>query len=175
MAEIIELKTVEDVKAAYEKLGVKQTRIDSLNEKFSQLPKEFECMELGTTTLTIGDKTLENVPCFFINKEKTKYVLIGTFKQMYTDKTTASKITKNTVNNGKFLVVNNKNVHPIAEGLSEAELVLALNGKKFKTAPAKDYPVYQPEYKDEKPIYQDTAELALAKISPKSYQKIVEI
>lgn len=172
--EAIIISSTADVKAAYEKLGVKESRVNQLDNKIASLPAEFTCRGLIAVDLKIGDRTMQNIPAFSISDDNSKYVLVGTLMQAYTDKTTASVINKEGANKGKYMVVNNKRVHEFAEGLSEAEVVAFCAGKTFKTAKAKDYSVFQPEYVDNNPVFADTADNALKLVKPKSYQKISE-
>ena len=170
--EIIKITGVEDVEDAYKSNNVNDTRVKGLNDKFQTVPDEFTIYGLCFPTLKIGGEDIPNVPAFAINEDGTKYVPVGTFKQSYTDKNTASEITKEGDNKGKFLVVNNKRVHPLTEGLSEAEIVAFCQGKTFTARKAKDFQVFQPKYVAKKPIYSDTAEGALAMVKPKSYRVI---
>ena len=173
--EVIAINKVEDVQALYEKNNVSAPRVNSLNDKFQTVPAEFTIFGLCFPTLKIGGNEIPNVPAFAINEEGTKYVPVGTFKQSYTDKGTASEITKEGSNKGKFLVVNNKRVHALSDGLSEAELVAFVQGKTFKASKAKEYQVFQPEYgTDRKPIYGSTAKEALDMVKVKSYRVITE-
>ena len=172
--EVIKIATATDVEDAYKAAKVSQPRIDGLNEKFQAVPDEFTVFGLCFPTLKIGKKTIPNVPAFAINEDGSKYVPVGTFKQSYTDKATASEITKEGSNKGKFLVVNNKRVHPLSEGLSEAEIVAYVQGKNFKASKPKEYNVFSPEYSetDSKPIYGATAKEALDMVKVKSYRAI---
>ena len=170
--EVIKINSAADVEDAYKGANVSKTRVDSLNDKFQTVPDEFTIYGLCFPTLKIGGEDIPNVPAFAINEDGTKYVPVGTFKQSYTDKNTASEITKEGDNKGKFLVVNNKRVHPLTEGLSEAEIVAYVQGKTFKAAKAKDFQVFQPKYEKKQPIYADTADDALKMVKPKSYRVI---
>ena len=174
MDTIVKITDVKAVEDAYKTAKVSQPRIDGLNEKFQTVPDEFTVYGLVFPTLKIGEKEIPNVPAFAINEEGTKYLPVGTFKQSYTDKDSASKITKEGDNKNKYLVVNNKKVHKFTEGLSEAEIIVFAQGKTFKAAKAKDYQVFQPKYDDntKKPIYAGTADEAMAMVKPKSYRVI---
>jgi hypothetical protein len=175
MEKIIQINSVADVEDVYKNAKVSQTRIDGLNDKFQTVPDEFTVYGLVFPTLKIGKQTVPNVPAFAINEDGTKYVPVGTFKQSYTDKTTASQITKEGDNKDKWLVVNNKRVHALSEGLSEAEIVAYVQGKTFKASKAKEFQVFQPAYGDDrKPIYADTPEEALKMVKPKSFRIITE-
>ena len=170
--EIIKINSVEDVQTAYAENNVNPLRVQSLNDKFQTIPDEFTVHGLCFPTLKINGEDVPNVPSLSINTDGTKFIPVGTFKQSYTDKTAASQITKEGTNKGKFLVVNNKRVHSFSEGLSEAELVAFLQGKSFKAAKAKEYPVFQPNYVDRKPVYPNTEEEALAMVKPKSFRSL---
>lgn len=172
--EIIKINDVKDVEAAYKAANVSEPRIKGLNDKFQSIPDEFTVYGLVFPTLKINGEEVPNVPSFAINEEGTKYVPVGTFKQSYTDKTTASQITKAGDNKDLWLVVNNKRVHPLSEGLSEAEIVAYVQGKTFKASKPKDFMVFQPEYKNRKPIYAGSPEEALKMVKPKSYRVITE-
>lgn len=173
--EVIKIATAKDVEEVYTANNVSAPRISSLNNKFQTIPDEFTVYGLCFPTLKIGSQTLPNVPAFAINEDGSKYVPVGTFKQSWTDKTTASEITKEGDNKGKFLVVNNKRVHALTEGLSEAEIVAFVQGKTFKASKAKEYQVFQPEYGDDrKPVYGTTAKEALDMVKPKSFRIISE-
>lgn len=174
MDTIIKISKAEDVEAAYKNNNVSKPRIDGLNDKFQTVPDEFTVYGLVFPTLRIGGKEIPNVPAFALNEDGTKYLPVGTLKQAYTDKSTASEITKDGDNKGKYLVVNNKRVHSFVEGLSEAEIVAFAQGKTFKAAKVKDFNVFQPKYDDDtkKPIYADTADDALKMVKPKSYRVI---
>jgi hypothetical protein len=172
--EVIRINSTKDVEAAYKAANVNETRIKGLNDKFQSIPDEFTVYGLVFPTLKINGEEIPNVPSFAINEDGTKYIPVGTFKQSYTDKTTASQITKAGDNKDKWLVVNNKRVHALSEGLSEAEIVAYVQGKTFKASKPKDFMVFQPEYKNRKPIYAGTPEEALKMVKPKSYRVITE-
>lgn len=172
--EIIKINSTEDVQAAYTTANVNPTRVNSLNDKFQAVPDEFTIFGLCFPTLKIGSEEIPNVPSFAINADGTKYIPVGTFKQSYTDKNTASQITKEGNNKGKYLVVNNKRVHTFTDGLSEAEIVSFAQGKTFKASKTRDFQVFQPKYVAKNPIYADTAEGALQMVKPKSYRVITE-
>lgn len=174
--EVIKINDVKDVEDVYTTNKVNDTRVKGLHDKFQAVPDEFTVFGLCFPTLKIGKKTIPNVPAFAINEDGSKYVPVGTFRQSWTDKTTASQITKEGANKDKFLVVNNKRVHPLSEGLSEAEIVAYVQGKTFKASKAKEYPVFSPEYgeTDSKPIYAETEKEALEMIKVKSYRVITE-
>lgn len=170
---ISNLSTPEEVKAAYEKMGVKMARISGLNDKFMTVPESFEVFGLVPKDVTINGRIMQNIPAFSIDEEGDQFVLVGSFLSRYTDRATASKITKEGANKGKFMVTNNKRVHPFTEGLSEAELVVkVLNIKKFKSNPAQDFDVFQPEYIDGKPQFPDTETEAFKCVIAKSYRVI---
>ena len=174
MDTIVKISKAEDVETAYKNNNVNDTRVKGLHDKFQTVPDEFTVYGLCFPTLRIGGEDIPNVPAFAINEEGTKYLPVGTFKQAYTDKNSASQITKEGDNKGKFLVVNNKRVHSFSEGLSEAEIIVFAQGKTFKAAKAKDFQVYQPDYVNKKPIYSDTEAVALAMVKPKSFRVISE-
>ena len=143
-----------------------------MNDKFTVVPDNFVAKELIFVDITVNGKENKNIPAFRIGEDKTKYVLVGQIRSQYTDKKSASKITKEGANKDKFLVVNNRYVNDFVEGLSEAEAVSYCLGKSFKAAKAKDYQVYQPEYIDGKPVYADTEAKAIEGIKPKSYRAL---
>lgn len=174
MEVITMLNSPEDVAKAYEDAGVNQKRQDSLFDNYSQLPSKFKVFGLTFVTLTIGEKVLKNVPAFAISEDGKQTVLVGTFKQSYTDKTEAVKIKKEGKNKGKFMVVNNKRVHPFAVNKSEADLVVSAKGKTFITQPSQDFNVFVPTYKDNSPQYAETADEAMGMITNKSYS-IIEL
>ena len=174
MEVITKLNSSEDVAKAYEDAGVNQKRQDSLNDNYSQLPSKFKIYGLTFVTLTIGEKVLKNVPAFAISEDGKQTVLVGTFKQSYTDKTEAVKIKKEGKNKGKFMVVNNKKVHEFAINKSEADLVVDAIGKTFTTKPSQDFNVFVPPYKDNTPQYAKTAAEALEMVTNKSYS-IIEL
>lgn len=169
--EIISLSP-EEVVAAYKAANVNPNRVKTMNDKFTVVPDNFTVKELIFVDITVNGKENKNVPALRIGEDNTKYVLVGQIRSQYTDKKTASKISKEGDNKGKFLVVNNRYVNEFVEGLSEAEAVSYCIGKSFKASKAKDYPVYQPEYKDGKPVYADTEAEALTGIKPKSYRSL---
>ena len=169
---ITEIKSAEDVATVYETHGVNKKRRDSLNDNYSQLPSKFKVYGLTFVTLTIGEKTLENIPAFAISENGKETVLVGTFKQTYTDKSEATKIKAETANKNKFMVVNNCKVHDFAINKSEADLVVDAIGKTFITKPSQDFRVFVPPYKDNKPQFADTAADALKMITTKSYSVI---
>ena len=172
MEVIIELKTAEDVAAAYEENGVNKKRRDALNDNYSQLPSKFKIYGLTFVTLTIGDRVLKSVPAFAISEDGKQTVLVGTFKQTYTDKNEATQIRKEGKNKGKFMVVNNKKVHDFSINKSEADLVVDAIGKTFVTKPSKDFTVFVPPYVDNAPQYAETAQEALNMVTNKSYSVI---
>ena len=169
---ITTLSSPEEVAKAYEANGVNKKRRDSLFDNYSQLPEKFKVFGLTFVTLTIGEKVLENIPAFAISEDGKATVLVGTFKQTYTDKNEAVKIKKETANKNKFMVVNNCKVHPFAINKSEADIVAEAIGKTFTTKPSQDFRVFVPPYKDNKPQFADTAGDALAMVTNKSYSVI---
>lgn len=172
MEVITQLNSPEDVAKAYEDAKVNEKRQKTLFDNYSQLPEKFKVYGLTFVTLVIGEKVLKNVPAFAISEDGKQTVLVGTFKQTYTDKTEATKIKKEGKNEGKWMVVNNKKVHPIAVNKSEADLVVAVNGKTFTTSPSQDFNVFVPPYKDNKPQYAKDAAGALKMVTNKSYPVI---
>ncbi len=172
MEVITMLKSAEEVAKAYEDNGVNKNRRDSLNDNYSQLPEKFKVFGLTFVTLTIGDKVLKNVPAFAISEDGKQTVLVGTFKQTFTDKNEAVKIKKETRNKGKFMVVNNCKVHPFAINKSEADLVIDTIGKTFVTKPSQDFKVFVPPYVKNQPQYGETAQEALDMVTTKSYSVI---
>ena len=169
--EIINLSP-EQVVAAYQAANVNPNRIKTMNDKFTTIPDSFTAKELIFVDITVNGKVNKNIPAFRVGEDNSKYVLVGQIRSQYTDKKTASKISKEGDNKGKFLVVNNRYVNDFVEGLSEAEAVSYCLGKSFKAAKAKDYPVYQPEYIDGKPVYAETETKALEGVKPKSYRSL---
>lgn len=172
MEVITNLSSAEEVAKAYEDNGVNKNRRDSLNDNYSQLPEKFKVHGLTFVTLTIGEKVLKNVPAFAISEDGKQTVLVGTFKQTYTDKNEATKIKKEGKNKGDFMVVNNCKVHPFAINKSEADIVTEAIGKTFVTKPSQDFRVFVPPYKDNAPQYAKTAEEALKMVTNKSYSVI---
>ena len=173
MKKVVKVTSIESVKEIYVQNGVSQTRINGLSDKFQTIPDKFKVYGIQFEDLKISENNIvKNVPCFSIDAKGEKYIPVGTFKQAYTDKTTASEIKKEGDNKGKYLVVNNKRVHTFTEGLSEEEIVAFCQGKSFKALPARDYDVYSPEYVNGKPVYQLTADDALESIAKKSYRQI---
>ncbi len=174
MEVITMLKSAEEVAKAYEENGVNKNRRDSLNDNYSQLPEKFKVYGLTFVTLTIGDKVLNNVPAFAISEDGKQTVLVGTFKQTYTDKNEAVKIKKEGKNKGKFMVVNNCKVHPFAVNKSEADLVVEVIGKTFISKPSVNFTVFVPPYVKNAPQYAETAQEALKMVTNKSYS-IIEL
>lgn len=188
MEVITNLNSLEDVAKSYKDNGVSASRQKSLKDKFEQVPSKFTVHGLTFVTLNINGKEIKNVPAFAINEDGSKYVLVGTFRQTYTDKTEPTIITKKTKNENKLMVVNNKNVHEVAQGMSEAELIVYCIGKSFHTETVDDpFRVYVPEYINNQPVFYDAfTDLAtkeksvdnytktMKRIVPKSYVKIVE-
>ena len=172
MEVITMLNSVEEVVKAYEDNGVNQNRRDSLKDNYSQLPEKFKIYGLTFVTLNIGEKTLNNVPAFAISEDGKQTVLVGTFKQTYTDKNEATKIKKDGKNRGKFMVVNNCKVHQFAVNKSEADLVVDAIGKTFVTKPSANFAVFVPPYKNNAPQYAETAQEALNMVTNKSYSLI---
>lgn len=166
------LNSPEDVAKAYEDAGVNQKRQDSLFDNYSQLPEKFKVFGLTFVTLTIGEKVLKNVPAFAISEDGKQTVLVGTFKQTYTDKNEAVKIKKDGKNKGLFMVVNNKKVHPFAINKSEADIVTEAIGKTFVTKPSQDFRVFVPPYVKNAPQYANNPEDALKMVTNKSYSVI---
>lgn len=174
MEVITMLNSAEEVAKAYEDNGVNKNRRDSLNDNYSQLPEKFKIYGLTFVTLNIGEKTLNNVPAFAISEDGKQTVLVGTFKQTYTDKNEATKIKKEGNNKGKFMVVNNCKVHQFAVNKSEADLVVDAIGKTFVTKPSANFAVFVPPYKNNAPQYAETAQEALNMVTNKSYS-IIEL
>ena len=169
---ITKLNSAEDVSAAYEEHGVNKNRRDSLNDNYSQLPPKFKIYGLVFVTLNINGQKLENIPAFAISEDGRQTVLVGTFKQTYTDKSEATQITKETANKGKWLVVNNCKVHPFAINKSEADLVVDAIGKTFTSKPSENFKVFVPQYIKRKPQYAETAEEAMEMVTNTSYSVI---
>lgn len=174
MEKIIKVASAEDVQKLYEDNGVNDNRTKAVNDKFVTVPDEFTVYGLSFKTITIAGVENPNVPVLSISEDGSKYITVGTFKQSYTDKSTASKITKEGDNKNKYLVVNNKRVHEFTEGLSEAEIIAYCQDKTFKAKKAKDFPVFQPKYVNKKPIYAENEKDALDMVKPKSYRVIFE-
>ena len=174
MEVITKLNSVEEVVKAYEDNGVNKNRRDSLKDNYSQLPEKFKIYGLTFITLNIGEKTLNNVPAFAISEDGKQTVLVGTFKQTYTDKNEATKIKKEGKNIGKFMVVNNCKVHQFAVNKSEADLVVDAIGKTFVTKPSENFKVFVPPYVNNAPQYAETAQEALNMVTNKSYS-IIEL
>ena len=172
MEVITMLNSAEEVAKAYEDNGVNKNRRDSLNDNYSQLPAKFKVYGLTFVTLTIGDKVLNNVPAFAISEDGKQTVLVGTFKQTYTDKNEATQIKKETSNKGKWMVVNNCKVHPFAVNKSEADLVVDAIGKTFISKPSENFTVFVPPYVKNAPQYAKDAQEALKMITNKSYSVI---
>ena len=172
MEVITKLNSPEDVAKAYEDAGVNDKRRDALFDNYSQLPEKFKVYGLTFVTLTIGEKVLNNVPAFAISEDGKQTVLVGTFKQTYTDKTEAVKIKKEGKNKGKWMVVNNKRVHPFAVNKSEADIVVDAKGKTFVTKPSQDFNVFVPPYVNNAPQYASTAGEAMEMVTNKSYSVI---
>ena len=168
------LKSAEDVAKAYEENGVNKKRRDSLFDNYSQLPEKFKVFGLTFITLNIGERTLNNVPAFAISEDGKQTILVGTFKQTYTDKNEAVQIKKEGKNKDKFMVVNNCKVHPFAVNKSEADLVVDAIGKTFVTKPSQDFKVFVPPYVNNAPQYAETAQEALNMVTNKSYS-IIEL
>lgn len=175
MEKIIKVSSAEDVQKLYEDNGVNDNRTKTVNDKFVTVPDEFTVYGLGFKDITIAGEVNPNVPVLIISEDGEKYITVGTFKQSYTDKDKASKITKeDSPHKGDFLVVNNKRVHQFTEGLSEAEIIAFCQDKTFKSRKAKDFPVFQPKYVNKKPVYAPTEAEAIEMIKPKSYRVIFE-
>lgn len=170
--EIIKINSAEEVQALYQKHGVNENRTKTVNDKFVTVPDEFTVYGLSFKTINIAGEENPNVPVLSISEDGSKYITVGTLKQAYTDKDKASKITKEGDNKGHFLVVNNKRVHPFTEGLSEAEIIAFCQGKSFRSKKAKDFPVFQPNYVNKKPVYPATEQEALEMVKPKSFRVI---
>ena len=102
--EVIKINSAADVEDAYKGAKVSKTRVDSLNDKFQTVPDEFTIYGLCFPTLKIAGEEVPNVPAFAISEDGKKYIPVGTFKQSYTDKNSASEITKEGKNKGKFLI-----------------------------------------------------------------------
>lgn len=182
------ISTIDEVAKSYADNGVSASRQKSLKDKFEQVPSKFTVHGLMFVTLNINGKEIKGVPAFAIDESGDRYVLVGTFRQTYTDKTEPTIITKKSKNENKLMVVNNKNVHEVAQGMSEAELVVYCIGKSFHTVNVNEpYKVYVPEYIDNQPVFYDAfTDLAtkeksvdnysktMKRIVPKSYVKIVE-
>lgn len=173
MEKINKVASAEDVQKLYEDNGVNETRTKTVNDKFVTVPDEFTVYGLSFKTITIAGEENPNVPVLSISEDGSKYITVGTFKQSYTDKTTASVISKEGDNKGKYLVVNNRRVHEFTEGLSEAEIIAFCQDKTFKSRKAKDFPVFQPTYVNKKPNYPLTEKDALDMVKPKSYRVIL--
>ena len=174
--DLIKISDAAQVKAAYEQLGVNSKRVDSVDQKFSRIPREFKAHGLIAVDLDINGKILKNVPAIAINNDGSKYVLVGSFMAAYTATKKPVQIKKAGSNHGKWMVVNSSKVNAFAEGLSEAEVVAYVMGKEFVASNGKDFPVFQPTYNAETsaPEFPESEAQALARILPKSYQVISE-
>lgn len=174
--ETIKPKTVQDIKDAFKTFGVSTTRIDGLEAKFVTMPDEFTITGITAREVTITGQT-RVVPEFEVLSNKVKSTIpIGQLFASYVGTPKASKITKKgSKYEGKYLVSNNKRVNSFAEGLSEAEFILAVMGKKFKAQPAADFQVYSGFVaKDGANVltFHDSEEAAIAAIAPKSYRRV---
>lgn len=171
MKEIIKAIKAENVADLYKANKVFEKRTERVNQKFQTMPDKFEVFGLCFPEIEIDGET-RVTPAFAINETGSNYLPVALLFANYTDKTEASKINKEGNNKGKFLVVNNRKVNKLADGLSEAEFIELVVGKKFKSAQPKDFAVFQPLYKDGKPVYGETSEQALEMIKPKSYRVV---
>lgn len=175
--DVIKVESVEAVKEAYAKFGVSEKRIESLDSKFVSIPDEFQVVGLTAREATIQGE-IRVIPEFKVKVGKVENSIpVGQlFAQYVSDVTKASQITKDgSAYKGRYLVSNNKRVNSFAEGLSEAEFIVACMGKKFKAEPAKDYPVYSGFVSENgKNVlkFHDTPEAAIAAIVPKSYRAV---
>ena len=174
--DLIKITDAAQVKAAYTKLGVNEKRIESVDQKFARIPKDFKALGLIAVDLDINGKILKNVPAIAINNDGSKYVLVGSFMAAYTATKKPVQIKKAGSNHGKWMVVNSAKVNAFAEGLSEAEVVAYVIGKEFVASNGKDFPVFQPMYNaaTSAPEFPQSEAEALARILPKSYQVISE-
>jgi len=175
----IKAKSVEDVKSAYAKFGVSKTRIEGLDAKFVSIPDEFQVVGLTAREADIqGEKRV--IPEFKVKVGKVENSIpVGQmFAQYVGDPTKASQITKKgSQYKDSYLVSNNKRVNPFAEGLSEAEFIIACMDKKFKAEPAENFPVYSgfvfdKETKRNVLTFHESPEAAIAAIAPKSYRRV---
>lgn len=174
--ETIKVKTTEDVAAAYSKLGVSAKRIEGLDNKFVTMPDQFKITGVTAREVKIGND-VRIVPEFEVLANKVKSTIpIGQLFASYVGTEKASQITKEgSAYKGKYLVSNNKRVNAFAEGMSEAEFVVAVQGKEFKASPAKDYRVYSgfvSENGTNVLKFHDSEEEAIAAIQPKSYRAV---
>ena len=174
----IRIDSIEAVKEAYEKLQVSPKRIEGLFSKFASMPDEFTVIGINASEIVIGTET-RIVPEFVVKtKEGTEVrVAIGQMFASYNKGAKASQIQKkDSPYRLKWLVSNNKRVNSFAEGLSEAEFVLFCQGKTFKAANAKDYPVYSgfktAENGTSVLTFHENEEEAIAAIQPKSYRAV---
>lgn len=172
----------------YEANGVSAKRIASANDKFEQLPKDFKVIGLTTVTLNIAGKELKGVPAFLLEGTK-QTILVGTMKQSYTTKQDFPSIIKaDNGNKGKLMIVNNRFVHELMVGKTEAEMVAFCMDKEFHTTDLVTKPVYTPEYDatENKPIFYsakmedgktdsaDNYAKTKARVLPKDFTIIVE-
>ena len=185
MNDLIVVSSVDEVVEAYKNNGVSLRRSKAVNDKFTTMPDNFTVHGLIFPDITVSGKVNKNIPAFQVHPtDKAKYVLVGQFMSAFTDKTTASVVTKKnddgtpTHNTGKFLVVNNRKVNAkIADNRSEAEVIVYAMGKNFNASPARDFPVYSGVFttaEDGKISvnFHDTEAEAVAAIKPKSYRVI---
>lgn len=175
--DVIKVESVEAVKEAYVKFGVSEKRIESLDSKFVSIPDEFQVIGLTAREAEIqGTKRV--IPEFKVKSGKVESTIpVGQlFAQYAADPTKASKITKaGSAYENSYLVSNNKRVNPFAEGLSEAEFIVACQGKKFKAGPPQDFLVYSGfVVENEKNVlrFHKTPEEAVAAVKPKSYRPV---
>jgi len=174
--DVIKTKNVEEVKAAYAKFGVSEKRIEGVDAKFAAIPDEFQIVGLTAREATIQGE-VRVIPEFKVKVGKVENSIpVGQLFAQYAATEKASEITKEGSSyKGRFLVSNNKRVNAFAEGLSEAEFIIACMDKKFKAEPAKDYPVYSGFVSENgKNVlkFHATAEEAIASIKPKSYRAV---
>lgn len=173
--DLFKVKTAEDIAKAYAQAGVSQKRIEGLENKFQTIPDNFKIEGLCFPKLKIGDKTVV-VPSFALDTKATRTIPVGQLFASHVGNTpTASEIQKaDSAYKGKFLVVNKERVNKLAEGLSEAEFITAVTGKKFKANPAQDFQVYTGFNDKGELTFHNTPEEAIEKgITVKSYRTIV--
>lgn len=174
----IKVKTVQDITEAYKTFGVSEKRIAGLESKFTVIPDQFKVVGLTSRKVEIAKKEVI-VPEFsvMVGKVANSIPVGQLFAKHVGDNPKASEITKaDSEYKGRFLVSNSKSVNPFAEGLSEAEFVLACQGKEFKAEPAKDFRVYsgfveQPD-KTNKLEFHASPEEAVSAIGTKSYRTV---
>lgn len=170
----IPLISTKEVATAYIDAGVSKFRIRNLEKHFKLIPDRFKILGLCFPKVNIDGKEVV-VPSFKIDNKEIPSIPVNLLFASHVGSTpTTTEIQKfNSQHKGKFMVFNKEKVNKFAQGLSEAEFVVFMMGKCFKTNPVQDYLVYSGyNEKDELTFHNSPKEAIKKGIKLKKYPTV---